>query len=820
VCPHGVIRAIATERIDVKTRRLIGLWIGLSLSISGISQELPKPSIMNSVVVSIEHSPADSAEVDLIKNTINFGLYAWPSLSVTTITPTLDWHAKLSEADKGIQAFKDQVNAFIAAAKLKNVHFHFCATSGLARILSTYKEAKEEDVRNCQWYNDNKIAADNQISTPSAMGQYIFGTLSRYARKMRANLDAKTQAMMSFLKQAFTENPETLIAVSGWGESELNYNRIDDNRSVQESFCDYSPLAILEFRDWLQHTGLYDDANGKYKGQGYKNGGAKYQGDAGRIQFNSDFGTAFTTWNLKYFNWSLADDYDLDPTDDVNNDPHRIPIASYTHGGMMPASGPNFTADGFDPPRTMAPGSAFWDLWNFFRETMVGNFVRDAASAARDAGIGPFQWFSHQVPADYLFGTNPDMSNKNARYYTSASPLWTTDVSALAAPGATIYDVKFPTWFARTSRYALEALSKLAVVWAVMEYDAESYPQGLGVSPSDAGYILDQFMNVYNYGPSFINFWRWIDTTGESQIKGTNKGTALRTFVQQIRDKAKSKDLTVVYAPPQVIDFSGTYAAGENASDLKLSGKIWTGEKWEWKDWGDFSKFEIYKGTSPNVPVDADHLLASTSATTYRDTAVAQGTAYYYKIRAVNSRNVAGPASQEIMISGYPLTLSATPGGTTDPAPGVYMYAPNAAVTVRALPENDYDFVNWSGDAIGNQNPLSLTMNAAKDITANFLKSGPFAPLNLTGIKKTNRSLTQGETFLILNWEPNPRNRDIVKYRIYFLDGADRHLQGEARADAVEYTRRGVAKDKEYVCGIAAVSELNIESQLATVTVK
>ena len=635
---------------------LSGMFLLFLLISLSFADELPIPTYANSVIISIEHSPADFAEVDYIKSHVNFGLYAWLSFSRTTINPELPWHYDWNDASAGIQSFKDQVNALIAACREKNVRLHIVICSGIARALPIYREAKEEDIRNCSWYNDNKLASDTQILNSNVLDRYVFGTFSRYARKMRANLEAKAGATVAFLKQQMDENPDTLIAISGWGEAEMNFGRLNDSVSLQEFFCDYSPFAVLEFRDWICHTGMYDDVAGKYKGEGYAQGGAKYQGSSGLARFNADFGTTFTTWNLKYYNWSLADDYDSDPVDFANPDPNRIPYASYSHGDMMPSSGGGYIAGGFDPPRSMMTPSAFLNLWNLFRETMVHNFVKDMAKWASSAGIPADKWYSHQIPGDYLFGTNPSTPNKNGRYYSGASPLWTANNLPYGSAGATIYDIKFPTWFARTTEYGAPAIAAMSANWAIMEYDAETYPVGFSVPQSSVDFILNQYLNIYNYSAHLINFFRWWDDSGEHRIKGMNKEEALRQFVAKIRDKARRKNLTYVFDPPKVIGLSGGFDAPSGAIQISLSGKIWDGHAWEWKDWGDFLHFEIFRSTDPNFPADAAHRIATTSSASYADSNVSYGKAYFYKVKAVNSNNVAGPASDEIMV--LPTTIA------------------------------------------------------------------------------------------------------------------------------------------------------------------
>ena len=639
------------------------------------TEELPIPTYANSIIISIEHPATDSDQVDYIKNNFNFGLYAWLSFSRTAYTPSLEWHSNWNEASNGIQSFMSTIDSLITAAKEKEVKLHIVLCSGLARGLSTYNEAKLEDIRNCQWYSDNLLAQNDPTLSTSDFDTYVFGTLSRYARKMRANVEAKAKAVLAFLKQRMDENPGTLIALSGWGEAEYNYRRINHSKSLQDYFCDYSPFTVLEFRDWIQHTGMYDNTVGKYKGEGYSGGGTKYQGPSGLNQFNAEFGTDFTTWDLKYFNWSLDDDWDLDPTDSINNDPHRIPSTEYIHGSMMNSVGALVTQGGFDPPRTMEypsqyPGeSQFWALWNLFRETVVKNFITDMAKWSYEAGIDPNKWYSHQIPADYLFGTHPGLRDKNARYYTSASPLWTANNLPYGSVGATIYDIKFPVEvfspeFARTTKYCVPAISQMSSNWAALEFDPETYPTGLAVSQSQPEFILEQYYNLYNYNCHLINFWRWMYDP-EHNIKGSNKEIAVKDFINGVRDKGRNQNLNnplappdFTYSPPKPVGFSGQYMATSGAVSIaeasgiqiNIDKNIWSGHNWEWKDWGDFDHFEIHRSLTQNFDATPNTFLASTSDYVYSDTSVAQKTAYFYKIRAVNSKGAAGPYSDEKML--------------------------------------------------------------------------------------------------------------------------------------------------------------------------
>jgi len=699
----------------------------LLLITTGFSQELPKPTFNNSVIVSIEHIPNSSAEVDYIKNNFNFGLYAWLSFSVTHIDPDLDWHHDWNDASNGITTFKNNANNYIQAAKNKDVRVHLVLCSGLARGLSIYADAKEEDIRNGQWYNDNKLASDSQIGSSDRMNKYIFGTFSRYARKLRRNLKAKAEAALDFLKQRMDEEPDVLTILSGWGEAEMNYRRLSGG-GPQEYFCDYSPFAVLEFRDWIRHEGMYNNISGEYAGQGFSGGGSRYQGGSGLANFNSDFGTSFTTWDLKYYDWNLTDDYDTNPVDSVNNDPNRISYSSYSHGNMMPTSGPDYIAGGFDPPRVMNFGENFWDLWNHFRETMVANFVGDMSEWVAAANIPSERWFSHQIPADYLFGANPSMPVKNERYYSSASPLWSADIQPQGSVGITLYDVKFPDYiyppmFVRTTQYGLPALAGYGSNTAALEYDPETYPTAWPMTQSSAAFILEQYMKLYNSNIHVINFWRWWDDNQEHRIKGMNKETALKDFVETIRDLSRNLNLNHMYAPPPVLGGSGHFSGQLDAIVVEVTEEIWEGEKWKWKEWGDFDEFEVYRSTQTGFTPNPSNFIGTTDDYSYNDTGYTPIVPNYYRLRAVNNNSVKGSFSPEISllplefipilsVSRNNLNFGAEQGGASTSPQDIYVANTGpveSTLNWTATPDSGWIFVNPSSKTGGGV--LSIGVN-------------------------------------------------------------------------------------------------------------
>jgi len=87
-----------------------------------------------------------------------------------------------------------------------------------------------------------------------------------------------------------------------------------------------------------------------------------------------------------------------------------------------------------------------------------------------------------------------------------------------------------------------------------------------------------------------------------------------------------------------------------------------------------------------------------------------------YKISIYCTYTPVGPPPE------YSLTISATVGGTTDPAPGSYKHPYDTTVTVTAIPDSDYYFNHWVLDGVdaGKDNPINVLMDRDHTLEAVF----------------------------------------------------------------------------------------------------
>ena len=127
-----------------------------------------------------------------------------------------------------------------------------------------------------------------------------------------------------------------------------------------------------------------------------------------------------------------------------------------------------------------------------------------------------------------------------------------------------------------------------------------------------------------------------------------------------------------------------------------------------------------------------------------------------------------GSVFQKGILGGYSLVIKAGEGGTTDPEPGSYIHEEGKRVTIQAMPDSSHVFSGWTGSVTNQENPVTLTMDNDKTITANF-KKALFPPVSVSGEKVTNRSLLLVQYINVLRWEVHLQNTNIATYRVYLL---------------------------------------------------
>ena len=613
--------------------------LGSALCSEEVKKPLPKPDRENRRVFSFSASLSDAQEVQLLRSRYGRGLYVETAVSIP-LGIVMNWGAE--EGEGGLEAFQRSVDNLFSQAKAQGVGLHLYFLTGASRALSGLRGAKVEDLRNCQWFNDNLLLAPSAWQREKSLDETVFATLSRYARKLRNHQEVKLRRAFRYLARKVRENPEPSFWLSGPGELELSFLRIEDAKTCQTFFADYSPFAVLEFRDWILHQGLYDDKRGPYAGQGWAEGGLSFQGKRGLERFNQRFQTNFTSWRLRFGDWSLEDPW-------KRGDPHALAWDLSRPGIGMGEGGS--VAGGFDPPRTMKKKGEdpFTDLWQLFREEMVTHYVADVVRWANEEGFPPERLFTHQIPTDYLFGTSPLFENgnaQNARFYSSASPLRSAVVPG-AGVGVTCYDIHFPNVHARTSDHLFPALEKLNKKRALMEFNPEVLPRGMGVPMASVETILQPMRRAESVGISFYDFFLW---KGDSEwaFKGNARQEALDLFFREVRQRPLGVGEASFLPPPVTLLRSSL--SGEGV-ELSWSGRIWPDLPHLWSDWEEFGEFVLYRSENPDFLPSRENLLGTSGESRYVDKTAEPGKRYFYRVAARTKRKWRGEdASLEVHV--------------------------------------------------------------------------------------------------------------------------------------------------------------------------
>jgi hypothetical protein len=309
----------------------------------------------------------------------------------------------------------------------------------------------KQDFRRMQWRLDGKTWKGDKTIDKNGVPEFPardwrVPTPSRYCAAIHDAAMSRVSQQAKDIHSVMDEYPGVIVVVNAAIEEEL----ANGGEKSDGLLADYSPYAVTEYRDWLRHTGEYDDTSGLYKGQGapaeivgpfvkikgawrspfYDDPAPNQDGGTG-VSFDKRFGATFTTWTLRY--------WDLDRFPDPITDPTFSP---------SPQSGTGFIEGGFDAPRQRLPADPYWRSWRWdvldqhgqyppgnpthpafgFRQFEVNHFVSDVLDQCRKAGIPPGLLYAHQIPSEQVGA---------GRSRSGADPIWTGFYAASGTLGIT-----------------------------------------------------------------------------------------------------------------------------------------------------------------------------------------------------------------------------------------------------------------------------------------------------------------------------------------------------------------------------------------------
>lgn len=106
-------------------------------------------------------------------------------------------------------------------------------------------------------------------------------------------------------------------------------------------------------------------------------------------------------------------------------------------------------------------------------------------------------------------------------------------------------------------------------------------------------------------------------------------------------------------------------------------------------------------------------------------TGLTPGTTYYFKVSSADGAGNIAQSQEESFETesgpvAYSLTVTTNGQGTVQTNPNKPTYQNGEVVTLTAIPDNGHQFAGWSGNASGTANPIQITMNGNKSVTASF----------------------------------------------------------------------------------------------------
>ena len=134
------------------------------------------------------------------------------------------------------------------------------------------------------------------------------------------------------------------------------------------------------------------------------------------------------------------------------------------------------------------------------------------------------------------------------------------------------------------------------------------------------------------------------------------------------------------------------------------------------------------------------------------------------------TKNMNVVANFEALQQKYTITLSAQPtnGGTVNKYPTEEQYNSGTYVTVQAVPQDGYRFVNWSGDISGTELSTTFPITANMNITANF-EPNVGVSHNLAGKRSVALNLQRNSGSLVLEYSTAKAER--VSITIHDITG-------------------------------------------------
>lgn len=269
-----------------------------------------------------------------------------------------------------------------------------------------------------------------------------------------------------------------------------------------------------------------------------------------------------------------------------------------------------------------------------------------------------------------------------------------------------------------------EPISWSQVTWSphsedsTVLYQAGSLPLSVSISPASAVIDLGQqviFSSSVSGGTPPYTYQWYLDGTpvGTNSNTWTFTPTSTGTYqvylnvTDNVGERAKSNIAQVTVNPALSVSIEPT------SSVIIIGGSV-------------YFTSAISGGTLPYTYQwyvnDTEVEGANSSTWTFTPSSVGYYLVSLKVTDAASATQLSNEAEVTVNPRTYKLTITATAGGTTTPAPGTYTYNEGTDVQVTAVPDVNYKLAYWelNGSNIGSNNPITITMDNNYELKAYF----------------------------------------------------------------------------------------------------